>query len=144
MTSPSSPVDSIAKAMESVTNKVTWLVEGYDEATAQVNVVGDGFFIAGVIANQPDQEAAAAYIAACNPVAMREVLALARQAEAMNREMAELREALQPFARLADELSVDMGSKPNDRPIWGFNGAELTYGDFRRARALIGGGNADD
>lgn len=94
MTSPVSAVEAIEKAMEGVTNKVTWSVEGFDDATGQVNVVGDGFFIAGVIANQPDQEATAAYIAACNPVAMREVLALARQAEALERENAELRKKL--------------------------------------------------
>lgn len=63
--------------------------------------------------------------------------------EALQRENAELREALKPFALLADELSIDMSSRPNDRPAWGFNDAELTYGDFRRARALLGGSDAE-
>ena len=70
----------------------------------------------------------------------------ALQFEAMKREMAEkderiaaLEAGLKPFALLADELSIDMSSKPDDRQIWGFNSAELTYGDFRRARTLIQG-----
>ena len=108
MTSPVSAIEAIEKAMEGVTNRVTWSVEGYDEDTGQVNVVGDGFFIAGVIANQPDQEATAAYIAVCNPVAMREVLALARQAEALQRENAEFAKAgLEVLNAVRDYLPPD-------------------------------------
>lgn len=99
----------------------------------------------------PTSAANAAYIAACNPVAMREVLALARQAEALQRENAELREALEPFAahQTADGLSGP-GSLlyiPNDHPIL-FNGlgndvrVSVTVGHIRRARALLGGSDA--
>lgn len=57
----------------------------------------------------PDRDANAAYIAACSPDRMREVLALARKAEAMEREIAEkdariaaLEAGMLPFARIAD------------------------------------------
>lgn len=143
MTSPVSAAEAIEQAMEGVTNKVAWSVEGYGEATGQVNVVGDGFFIAGVIANQPDQEATAAYIAACNPVAMREVLALARQAEALQRENAELREALKPFADVADLVDSETeGVADWDEFQMHFHDylmASWKLSLFRRARALLGG-----
>ncbi len=71
-----------------------------------------------------------------------------RQAEVLQRENAELREALKPFARhkTADGLRVPNSLLyiPNDHPIL-FNGlgndarATATVGDIRRARALLGG-----
>lgn len=76
--------------------------------------------------------------------AVRQVLALARQAEALQRENAELREALSPFSVLASRFSDETSRrlKPDDHNVWGYGDDTLTYGDFRRARALIGGENA--
>lgn len=46
-------------------------------------------------------------------------------------------EALKPFAELAGEFADDdQRSKANDRPVWGYNDCNLTYGDFRRARSI--------
>ena len=83
---------------------------------------------------------------------MREVLSLARQAEALQRENAELREALKPFAahKTADGIRGphSLFYIPNDHPLL-FNGlgndarATVTVGDIRRARALLGGENAE-
>jgi len=148
MTSPVSAIEVIEKAMEGVTNKVTWSVEGFDDATGQVNVVGDGFFIAGVIANQPDQEATATYIAACNPVAMREVLALARQAEALQRENAEkdariaaLEAGIRPFSKFAGVVfERNFNSSDPVDTMTATDGAVSTLyaRDFFSARALLG------
>ena len=152
MTSPVSAIEAIEKAMEDVTNRVTWSVEGFDDATGQVNVVGDGFFIAGVIANQPDQEATAAYIAACNPVAMREVIALARQAEALQREIAEkdariaaLEAGMRPFSKFAGVVfERNFNSSDPVDTMTATDGAVSTLyaRDFFSARALLGGENA--
>lgn len=74
----------------------------------------------------PDREANAAYIAACSPDRMREVLAFVR---AMEREIAELREALKPFAAIVPvSISTSDGHISSDA--------------FRRARALLGGSDA--
>lgn len=59
-------------------------------------------------------------------------VAAAREAEALKREIAELREALRPFAKVADELTQSKYG-----PAWGFNNAILEHEDFRRARALL-------
>lgn len=45
----------------------------------------------------------------------------------------ELEAVLKPFARLADEMRSS--TKADNTAVWGYNNAELTYGDFRRARA---------
>ena len=82
MTTPSSPVDSIAKAMEAL-----------EASRRSMKVCADV-----VPAQDPNGE----YIAAED--AKRIVLDLARQAEAMKREMAELREAL--------DLIADIDAKP--------------------------------
>ncbi|WP_242221584.1 hypothetical protein [Shinella zoogloeoides] len=66
----------------------------------------------------------------------------ARQAEALQRENAELREALKPFAVIAGRFSDETSRrlKPDDHNVWGYGDERtLTYGDFRRARALLGG-----
>jgi hypothetical protein len=41
-------------------------------------------------------------------------------------------EALRPFAELAKEMSES--TKPGDWIVWGYNDADLTHDDFRRAR----------
>ena len=77
--------------------------------------------------------------------AVREVLTLARQAEALQRENAELREALTPFAECAPEWE----GEPDSLHVfleWNDEGApipSLPVADFRRARALLGGENAE-
>lgn len=109
-----------------------------------------------------------------NPVAMREVLAAARaneqlaiangeraleeyhraeaasrKAEALQRENAELREALKPFARVAPvfDTAVKPAPRNDDHEFyaWQTTGGHvsITVGDFRRARALLGGENAE-
>lgn len=46
----------------------------------------------------------------------------------------ELIEALRPFSALLAEHHDDL---PDNRPIFGINGAVITAGDLRRARAAI-------
>ncbi len=62
---------------------------------------------------------------------------------------AECEAALGPLGKIADAVFDDgmNASKPDDAPLYGFDGAYLTYGDLRRARAPLlaranGGGNA--
>lgn len=54
----------------------------------------------------------------------------------LEREKAELVEALKPFAQ--DDLSIaNSGNiQGDDSPVWGKDGAMLKLGDFRRARRL--------
>jgi len=161
MTSPVSAIEAIEKAMEGVTPG-PWHVAGGGlgnkmkaptvyHAGDDLNYVAsfaDFMTFHGPTRNLEN----ARYIAACNPVAMREVLALARQAEALQRENAELREALKPFAahKTADGIRGphSLFYIPNDHPLL-FNGlgndarATVTVGDIRRARALLGGENAE-
>lgn len=93
-----------------------------------------------------DNEANARYIAACSPDRMGVVLALARQAEALQRENAELREALRPFADVADLVDSETeGVADSDEFQMHFHDylmASWKLSIFRRARALIGGENA--
>lgn len=136
----SSPADSIEKAMEGA------------ELTQRECV----------FAAQEDRKANGAdtYPSRVLDKAAGVIANLARQAEAMKREMAEkdariaaLEVALKPFAahRTADGINGP-GSPlhiPDNHPLL-FNGlgsdthVTVTVGDVRRARALIGGGNAGD
>lgn len=171
MTSPSSPVDSIAKAMEGVTpgpwkvddehddyeiaifGRPTWKCTRYgvegEWDVAHIEVIND---------RAEETKANAAYIAACNPVAMREVLDLARQAEAMEREMAEkdaIQKVLNSVLTWAEQRCPCENEQPNPCPLCGASvenleackSAENTIprsllAELRRARALIGGDNA--
>jgi len=99
----------------------------------------------------------ARYIAACNPVAMREVLALARQAEALQREIAEkdkLQKVVNAVLTWAEQQCPCKNEQPNPCPLCGASvenlepckSAENTIprhllDDLRRvrARALLGG-----
>lgn len=97
-----------------------WKAEGYV-------VMGDWHASGGIASVRSGARAFndAAYIASCNPVAMREVLALARQAEGSGRENAELRKMLErcaPAEQSKSWLPV---------PLW------------NDARALLGGENAE-
>lgn len=74
--------------------------------------------------------------------------ALARQAEALERENAELREALKPFADVvgkAEQAAQHFGTchvedVADSRP---YGSMGTTWGDLRRARALLGGSDAE-
>ena len=68
--------------------------------------------------------------------AVREVLALARQAEALQRENAELREALKPFAEEAGCYDPDTGD--SDDVVWDTS-VYFKIRDLRRAHTLIQG-----
>lgn len=80
--------------------------------------------------------------------AIREVLALARKAEALQRENAELREALKPFAvKYADITPSDdeiLGGArhPDEMDVDELALITISIGSLRRARALLGGENA--
>ena len=66
--------------------------------------------------------------------AVREVLALARQAEALQRENAELRKALKPLAAEADCWS---SAYPDTCLV--ARTSKISLGTIRRARALLNG-----
>jgi hypothetical protein len=148
MTSPVSAIEAIEKAMEGVTpgpwkavsdaNFDSGLVYtsvqpiNIDEEAMKPLAMANGEYHVCRMSHTAApwrfnyHRANARYIAACNPVAMREVLALARQAEALQRENAELRESLSETLELAERQ-------------WA-NPEELS--EIRRARALLGGENA--
>jgi hypothetical protein len=113
MTSPVSAIEAIEKAMEGVTPGPWYPGHLGTASTCQCrSIVDDGSYM-GAIATvhvdngipigeggndaPPAEEAAAnmRYIAACNPVAMREVLALARRAEALQQEVDSLKQTRQ-------------------------------------------------
>lgn len=103
---------------------------GYMGAIATVHVdnglaVGDGGNDA-----PPTEEAAAnmRYIAACNPAAISELLSAARKSEALQQEVAELREALKPFAAV-EPVSISTSD------------GHISSAAFRRARTLLNGGS---
>lgn len=149
MTSPVSAIEAIAKAMEGVTPGrwgqyhpsyapeaegapfSTW------DSSHDVSAMEDGKLIKRIATFKHATDAA--YLDACSPDRMREVLALARQAEALQRENAELREALRPFGAFAEKAErfvqgrADFGGEPV-MPTKHFRLA-----DFRRARALLVG-----
>jgi hypothetical protein len=52
-------------------------------------------------------------------------------------EIERLKKALEPFAKLGAEAAW-LG-KADDRQAWGFDGIDLTWGDFRRAVAALSG-----
>ena len=82
----------------------------------------------------PDDDIANAVIVEIDKAMFESLPALARQAEALQRENAELREALRPFADVAryfGHLGDDNGSVM----------VNIYLGSLRRARALLGGEN---
>lgn len=62
---------------------------------------------------------------------------LANECASLRAEVEALRGALTPFSR--DEFQMALGGQiqGGESPMWGRNGAVLTLGDFRRARAAI-------
>ena len=151
MTSPS---ETIAKAMEGVTPG-EWKNIGRLGENGQYTIKSDPYYVAEITGFQENEQATADYIAACSPHRMRFVLdelyalrETALKLEAMQREMAKLREALRPFAehQTADGL-IDLDGLlrlPDGHPLL-FNGlgddlrVTVTIGDVRRARTLIQG-----
>ena len=51
--------------------------------------------------------------------------------------IADLEDALRPFAYLAKELPTGPDWELDKRPVWSFNNATLTLGDCRRARKVL-------
>lgn len=94
-----------------------------DESLAYLlgRAVNAGLAKGAVERERVSNERDAAYIAA--------QIAIAGAAES-----AALREALKPFADVAQKFPP---SKEDVRPLFVFNGVELTYGDFRKALALV-------
>lgn len=60
-----------------------------------------------------------------------------REATALLDRIEELEGAVAPFARLGDEAA--WMEKPDDKLAWGFDGVNLSWGDFRRARKALSG-----
>lgn len=87
-----------------------------------------GWPASAVVHSDDDSSAAnAAFIAAANPQAILTLLD----------RIAGLKEALRPFAKIADAIAY-AADKPDDVAIYGHNLTFVTYGDFRRARAALG------
>jgi hypothetical protein len=70
----------------------------------------------------------------------------AAELESLRARLADKDKALEPFALLAgsvfrvDEDGREMNrTKPDNQSLWGVDGAEITYGDLRRAREAWGG-----
>lgn len=141
MTSPVSAVEAIEKAMEGVTPG-PWDFEPIDEHSVRptVTTIGDyrvvrsgrgsrGYDLHGV------DEVDAAYIAACSPDRMREVLA--SQAEALKRENAELRRLVengQSFANQIRSITCHLNGQAYSSTVSELNQFDA---DLRRARTLL-------
>lgn len=54
---------------------------------------------------------------------------------ALTKRVGELEGALEPFARIGKEAA--WMSKTDDKQAWGFDGVNLSWGDFRRAIAAL-------
>ena len=138
MTTTPDPIAAIERAMEGVTLTSWGQGEFVGYLVLDVSVPAHLPLAAVCEASSPD---IAAYIAACNPVAITALLALARQAAEKDAEIARLREALSPFAECAPEWE----SEPDSLHVffeWNDENApvpSLPVADFRRARALLGG-----
>lgn len=136
---PSETIELISKAMGAVTPEAWELIVCDDQRPA---VVSSGDVIClpdpnhGRDAGLPDKMDMAnfAYIAACNPVAMREVLALARQAEALTG-------IGSAHDLVGDWLGEGTDDLPDDTPVRIEIGKRTiiadTLGSLRRTRALL-------
>ena len=91
---------------------------------------------------QVDEGVDAAFIAAA-PELVTNLLSRIEEVEAEN---AELREGLKPFGEFGSDidegfnLSTPNKEVPDEMPYYGRNHLVVTYGDFRRAASLTGGG----
>lgn len=142
---PSDNLSAIEKATEGVTPGPWHAAPG--TTTGQIVVAPNTTKAKRRVAaiGGPDRDANAAYIAACSPDRMREVLALARKAEALEREIAELRKTV---AYCSDALSAFADSVFNDNGDMTVNLGLATGDDYvrayfadRRARTLLNGGS---
>lgn len=157
MTSPS---ETIAKALAKVELR-EWFAGGVTDEG--LTVIDDGLSH-GIFPIKAETHEAN-FIAACNPVAMREVLdelyalrETALQLEAMKREMAEKDErivalgaGLKPFVNAFERRREAYSKRYGDRQelgyanfdkmpdAWDMETISFTMGAFRRARALIQG-----
>lgn len=135
---PVSALETIEKAMEGVTPG-PWQIEGKyvgDLGSLYLSTMHPSpiFELVPLVGTEGRHIANAQYLAACSPVAMREVLALARQAEALKREKTEMKEALQNLMGCYDTPLSRRRFPPDD-----FMKEALNI-----ARALLGGENADN
>ena len=159
MTSRVSAIEAIEKAMEGVTPGPWYPGHLGTDSTCQCrSIVDDGSYMGAIAAvhvsnglpvgeggndSPPAEEAAAnmRYIAACNPVAMREVLALARQAEALQRENAELR-AVMKECHAALKMMISPGDISGSTVLGAFAAAKSAEARARATLAATRSGSA--
>jgi len=130
MTSPASAVEAIEKAP----NRIQGMVRSIDQyRNSDPKAVADGSYAQVLYALTDDKHDILVLWDFANEAA--------RQAEALQRENAELREALKPFAECApewegesDSLHVFFEWNDESAPV-----PSLPVADFFRARALLGG-----
>ena len=161
MTSPVSAIEAIEKAIEHATPgpwQTRQMGKRLNKQIDRLFVVGPSEVVHGLDGIcEPDRmndrmfgedNSNMLYIAACNPVAMREILALARQAEALQRENAELRAFAASFKLTCVESSFYKDcylhiSEPDSVSFRLGNGSQFSKFiaglEDRRARALLGG-----
>lgn len=109
----------------------------YEHGGGRLAIIRDGKrdLIADFYGDGADRD----YYAAANPAT---ILQLLDDKAKLLDEVERLRAALEPFATLYRESMRDFPDgtrkfeRPDDRHAWGFNNANLTWGDFRRAAAL--------
>ena len=136
---PVSAIEAIEKAMEGVTPG-PWHSRHLEHGSRVNPDIAWCGHTSGK--SHAETKANADYIAACSPNHMREVLALARQAEALQRENAELRtvtESGQAFANQVRSITYKLNGQAYSSTVSALNKFDA---DFRRARALLGGENA--
>jgi hypothetical protein len=132
MTSPVSAIEAIEKAMGGVKHS-QWFMSPWhvEEDASAVRNQSDGSYICNA-----SSDSFAAYIAACNPVAMREVLSLARKAEALTG-------IGSAHDLISDWLGEGTDDLPDETPVRVEIGKRTiisdNLGSLRRARALLGG-----
>lgn len=118
--------------------EMTYQVENSEPFVEAVYLLNAGGKCPATTGCGPTSAANAAYIAACSPDRMREVLALARQAEALQRENAELR-AVMKECHAALNMMISPGDISGSTVLGAFAAAKSAEA---RARALLGGENA--
>ena len=57
--------------------------------------------------------------------------------ERLEARIAELEDALRPFAKLGDELPTGPDWELDEKPVWSFNNAVITLGEMRHAREVL-------
>lgn len=101
-----------------------------------------------------DDDIANAVIAEIDKAMSESLPALARKAEALERDNADLREALKPFVSSFEARRYAYSKRYSDRDLgyanfdkmpdgWAMEHISFNMGVFRRARALLGGSDAE-